>query len=168
MDRHVYTLRGDSPSRSRAHLAAYIGITILLTMFPMHYFTSSWLYCSCQFVCLNPFTFSPSFLYYAFMPPTSLLTNMESIESGENGSPNSRFLKNSGVLLVMMSCSILEVTLASRGGQNSRWFNTDRESCGTEGNKHTASGTGLWVLCHLHLIVWAGYVTFLSLAFPHG
>ena len=38
---------------------------MLLTTFPKLYFTSPWLFCSCQFVLLNPFTFftqSPTLL----------------------------------------------------------------------------------------------------------
>ena len=40
-------------------------IHILLTIFPIVYFTSSWLFCNCQFVLLTPFTFFTQF-------PTSL------------------------------------------------------------------------------------------------
>lgn len=40
-------------------LTPSVVITILLTIFCKLDFTSSWLFCNCQFVLLNPFTFSP-------------------------------------------------------------------------------------------------------------
>ena len=45
------------PRISSTHLAPYIIIIILLTVFPMLYCISLWLFCNCQFVLLNPFTF---------------------------------------------------------------------------------------------------------------
>ena len=42
---------------SRTHLALYIGITILLTVFPMLNFTSPCLLCNYQSVLLNSFNF---------------------------------------------------------------------------------------------------------------
>ena len=36
-------------------MAPHIVIRILLTIFPVLYFTSPWLFCNCQFVLLNPF-----------------------------------------------------------------------------------------------------------------
>ena len=43
--------------KQKTHLAPYIVITILLTIFFMLYFTSLWLFCNYQFVLLNPFIF---------------------------------------------------------------------------------------------------------------
>ena len=56
----IYTLQSDHPDISRTHLTPYIVITIILTIFPMLYFTSPWLFCNYQFVLLSPCTFSPS------------------------------------------------------------------------------------------------------------
>ena len=50
------------PSISSPHLAPHTVITILLTVFPMLYFTTLWLFCNYQFVLLNPFTFLFSWL----------------------------------------------------------------------------------------------------------
>ena len=68
--RQLYSLQSDSPNNSSTHLALCIPyhyhwyhdiindiITISLTTFLILYFTSSWLFCNCQFVYLNPFTF---------------------------------------------------------------------------------------------------------------
>ena len=63
--RYLYNLQSD-PLKSSIHLALYIVIAILLTIFPRLYFVSPWLFSNYQLV-LNPFTFSPS-------PPTSLLS----------------------------------------------------------------------------------------------
>ena len=41
---------------SSTHLASYIVVTILLTLFPMLYFTSPWLLCNYQCALPNPFT----------------------------------------------------------------------------------------------------------------
>ena len=41
---------------SSTHLTPWIVITILLTIFPVLYFTSMWLFCIYQFVLINPFT----------------------------------------------------------------------------------------------------------------
>ena len=38
---------------SSTHLSPYIAITILLTIFPVLWFTSPWLFCNCQFVLLK-------------------------------------------------------------------------------------------------------------------
>ena len=59
MVRQLCTLQSGPPNISSAHLAPYIVITILFTIFPMPYFISSWLllFCDYQFVLLNPFTF---------------------------------------------------------------------------------------------------------------
>ena len=57
-----YNLLRDHPNKSCTHLTPCIGIRILLPMFPLHYFISPWLFGTCQFVLLNPFTiFYPSF-----------------------------------------------------------------------------------------------------------
>ena len=50
-------LQCGSPDTWSAHLAPCRVITILLTGFPTLCFTCLWLFCNCQFVCFNPFTF---------------------------------------------------------------------------------------------------------------
>ena len=45
------------PDISGTHLASHIVLTILLTVFPMLYFTSLGLFCNHQFVLLTPFIF---------------------------------------------------------------------------------------------------------------
>ena len=45
------------PGKSSVHLTPYVVVTILLTVFPLLYFTSLWLFCNYQFVLLNSFTF---------------------------------------------------------------------------------------------------------------
>ena len=44
-------------NNSGTHLAPYVVITLLLTTFPVLYFTSPWLFCNYQLVLLNPFIF---------------------------------------------------------------------------------------------------------------
>ena len=60
--RHFYNLCGDHPVSVAPtwHHTSYYTIT----MFPLLYFTSPWLFCNYQFVLLIPFTFS-------IQPPTS-------------------------------------------------------------------------------------------------
>ena len=48
------------PDISSPHLAPYIMIAILLTIFPVLHLTSPWLYCNCQFVFLNLFHPAPN------------------------------------------------------------------------------------------------------------
>ena len=66
--RQSYTLESAPPSSSCIHLAQYIVIIILLTKFPMLYFTSP--FCNCQSVLLDPFTF----FHPAPQPPSLLAT----------------------------------------------------------------------------------------------
>ena len=54
--RQPYTLKSGPPDISSAHLAPYVVITILLTVFPMQYFTSLRQYSNYQFVLLIAFT----------------------------------------------------------------------------------------------------------------
>ena len=51
-----YTLQSNCPDISTTHWTPYIVIIILLTVFPMLYYTSLWLSCN-HLVLLNPFTF---------------------------------------------------------------------------------------------------------------
>ena len=44
--RQLYNLQSDPSNNSRTHITPYIVITILLTIFPMTYFTPSWLFCN--------------------------------------------------------------------------------------------------------------------------
>ena len=53
-------LPSNHPDKSHTHLTLCIVISILLTIFPMLYFTFPWLFCNYRFVLLNPFTFHPS------------------------------------------------------------------------------------------------------------
>ena len=55
--RRLYNLKSDHPNKSSTHLTPCIVITVLLTIFPMPYFTSPWLFCNWQFVLLDLFTF---------------------------------------------------------------------------------------------------------------
>lgn len=50
-----------SPAISSIHPAPYRVITMSLTLFPMLYLISLWLFCSYQFALLNLFTFPPIF-----------------------------------------------------------------------------------------------------------
>ena len=59
MIRHLYTLCSDHPNKSSTHLAPHIVITILLTIFPVLYFTSSWIFCNCSCVLLQLYLPSP-------------------------------------------------------------------------------------------------------------
>ena len=61
------TLKSDPPDISSTHLSPYVVIIILLTIIPVMYFTSQWLYCNYQSIFLNPSPFSLS-------PITPLLT----------------------------------------------------------------------------------------------
>ena len=55
--RHLYYLWSDHSNKCSTHLAPYIVITILLTIFPMLYFISPQLFCIFQFGLLISFTF---------------------------------------------------------------------------------------------------------------
>ena len=57
MIRHLYNLRSDHLDKSRTHLTPHKVIKILLTIFPVLYFTSPWLFCNYHPV-LNSLTFS--------------------------------------------------------------------------------------------------------------
>ena len=50
-----HNLQSDPPDKSNIHLVLYIVVTVLLTVFPVLYFTSPWLFCNCHSVLLNPF-----------------------------------------------------------------------------------------------------------------
>ena len=52
-----YKLPKWTPHKCSTHLTPYIVFTVLLIIFLMLEFTSPWLFCNCQFVLLNPFTF---------------------------------------------------------------------------------------------------------------
>ena len=58
-----HTVQSD-PRYLKSQLASHVVTTILLTVFPMLYFTSLGLFCNKQLALLSPFTFSPS-------PPSS-------------------------------------------------------------------------------------------------
>ena len=60
--RQSWTSQRGHPNTSSAHLGLYIVITLLLTVFPMLYFMSLWLFYNSHMVLPNPFTF--------FNPPT--------------------------------------------------------------------------------------------------
>lgn len=55
MTRKSYTLQSASPDISSIHTAPHTVITMILTIFPVRYFTSPRLFCNCQSVLLNPF-----------------------------------------------------------------------------------------------------------------
>ena len=57
MVRRWYNLQSGPPNNFSTRLAPYVVIAILLTIFPMRFFTSSWLFCNSQSVLLHPFTF---------------------------------------------------------------------------------------------------------------
>ena len=54
--RQSHTLQSAPPDTSSTHLVPCTVTTILLTVFPVLYFTSLQLFCNCQFVLLSPFT----------------------------------------------------------------------------------------------------------------
>ena len=85
-----YTLHSDLPDISGVHLAPHLVITLLLTILPMLYLASLWLFCNCRFV-LNPFTFS--------LPPTTLLPsgNQQSILC---------IYESASILFVYLFCSL--------------------------------------------------------------
>ena len=60
MIRHLYNLRSGHPAESSTHLRPYVGITQLLAVFPMLYFTSPWPFCNYQFLFLSPCAFFTS------------------------------------------------------------------------------------------------------------
>ena len=68
-----FKLREWFPSKSSTYLAAYT-ITILLTLFPVLYFTSLWLFCNCHFVLLNLFTFSANSQPHSHLATISLFS----------------------------------------------------------------------------------------------
>ena len=53
----MYFIQSGPPDISSTHLAPYLFIIILLTVFSMLYFTSPGLFCDYQFILLNPFIF---------------------------------------------------------------------------------------------------------------
>ena len=55
--RQLDALQSGALQVSSTRLALYIVITMLLTVFPVPYFMSPWVFCDYQFVFLNPFTF---------------------------------------------------------------------------------------------------------------
>ena len=55
--KHLCNLQSDHPEKLSTRKAPYIVIRILLTIFPMLYFTCPWLFCDYQFVLHNPFSF---------------------------------------------------------------------------------------------------------------
>ena len=70
MVRQSCTLQSVPPNISSTHLALYIVITVVLTLFPLLYFTSLWLFCNCQFVLFNPFILKiEHFSTHALAPP---------------------------------------------------------------------------------------------------
>ena len=56
--RHLYNLHSDPPNKSCTHLTPCRVITASLTIFPNLCFTSPWLFYNCQFLSINPLTFS--------------------------------------------------------------------------------------------------------------
>ena len=56
MVRQSYAFQNVPPNISSTHLAPYGLITTELTIFPIRYSTSPWLFCNYQPVLLNPFT----------------------------------------------------------------------------------------------------------------
>ena len=56
--RHLHNFQSDIPDKSSIHLSLYIVVTMLLTIFSLLYFMSSWLFCNHQFALPSPFTLS--------------------------------------------------------------------------------------------------------------